>query len=234
MRRSGRRGAALAAQSAVLQRQAEHAAAAERARIARELHDIVAHHLSVIVLQAAGARASGKPAGATLEKIENSARQALGETRRLLGVLHDPDKETGLAPQPGIGELGALAASVRAAGLPVNLVISGDPAPLPATVEVSVYRIVQEALTNVLKHAGPARADVTIGCAQETVTIEVTDDGTAAPAPLPTAGGHGLAGMRERAAVFGGELRAGPRPGGGFAVLARLPLTGGLPPGMPS
>jgi signal transduction histidine kinase len=232
--RARRQAASMAARSAALQRQAEQATVAERARIARELHDIVAHHLSVIVLQAGGARASGRPAEATLEKIENSARQALGETRRLLGVVRDPAGEAGLAPQPGIGELDALAASVRAAGLPVNLVISGDPAALPATVEVSVYRIVQEALTNVLKHAGHASADVTIGCAQETVTIEVTDNGTAEPAPLVPAGGHGLAGMRERAAVFGGELRAGPRPGGGFAVLARLPLAGGLPPGEPS
>ena len=176
-----RRAVALAARSAAWQRQAEQAAAAERARIARELHDIVAHHLSVVVLQAAGARASGKPAGATLEKIENSARQALDETRRLLGVLRDPDEEAGLAPQPGIGELDALAASVRAAGLPVNLVIDGDLAALPAAVDVSVYRIVQEALTNVLKHAGPARAEVTIGCDQDAVTIEVTDDGTGQP-----------------------------------------------------
>ena len=232
--RARRQAASLAARSAALQRQAEQATAAERARIARELHDIVAHHLSVIVLQAAGARASGKPAEATLEKIENSARQALSETRRLLGVVRDPAGEAGLAPQPGIGELDALAASVRAAGLPVNLVISGDPAPLPATVEVSVYRIVQEALTNVLKHAGPARADVKIGCAQETVTIEVTDDGTGEPGRQAPRGGRGLAGMRERAAVFGGELRAGPRPGGGFAVRARLPLADGLPPGEPS
>ena len=173
-----RQAAALAARSAALQRQAEQAAAAERARIARELHDIVAHHLSVIVLQAAGARASGKPAGPSLEKIENSARQALAETRRLLGVLRDPDEEAGLAPQPGIGDLDELAASVRAAGLPVHLVIDGDPAALPAAVDVSVYRIVQEALTNVLKHAGPARAEVTIGCAADTVTVEVTDNGT--------------------------------------------------------
>jgi signal transduction histidine kinase len=229
-----RQAVSMEARSAALQRQAEQATAAERARIARELHDIVAHHLSVIVLQAAGARASGSPAEATLEKIEDSARQALGETRRLLGVVRDPAGEVGLAPQPGIGELDTLAASVRAAGLPVNLVISGDPAALPATVEVSVYRIVQEALTNVLKHAGQARADVTIGCAEETVTIEVTDNGTAEPGrPVPV-GGHGLAGMRERAAVFGGELRAGPRPGGGFAVLARLPLGEGPPPGEPS
>jgi signal transduction histidine kinase len=222
--------AALATRSAELQRQAEQAAAAERTRIARELHDIVAHHLSVIVLQAAGARASGKPAEVTLEKIENSARQALAETRRLLGVLRDPDEVTGLAPQPGVGQLDALAASVRAAGLPVHLVIDGDPAALPAAVDVSVYRIVQEALTNVLKHAGPARAEVAIGCAADNVTVEVTDNGTAEPGSRVPADGHGLAGMRERAAVFGGELAAGPRPGGGFAVRARLPLGSGLRP----
>jgi signal transduction histidine kinase len=226
--RSRRQAASLAARSAALQRQAEQATAAERARIARELHDIVAHHLSVIVLQAAGARASGRPAGAPLEKIENSARQALAETRRLLGVLRDPDddsdEETGLAPQPGIGDLDALAASVRAAGVPVNLVIDCDRAALPAAMDVSAYRIVQEALTNVLKHAGPARADVAIGCADGTVTIEVTDNGTGEPGRQAPAGGHGLAGMRERATVFGGELAAGPRPGGGFAVRVRLPL----------
>lgn len=225
------RAVLLAAQSAASQRRAEQAAAAERARIARELHDIVAHHLSVVVLQAAGARASGKPAGAALEKIENSARQALDETSRLLNVLRDPDEEAVLAPQPAIGELDALAARVRAAGLPVNLVIDGDLAALPAVVDVSVYRIVQEALTNVLKHAGPARAEVTIGCAAGTVTIEVTDNGTGQHGNGSPGGGHGLAGMRERAAVFGGELAAGPRPGGGFAVRARLPLGGALPPG---
>jgi len=225
--------ASLAVRSAEAQRRAEQAAAAERARIAWELHDIVAHHLSVIVLQAGGARASGKPAGPALEKIENSGRQALAETRRLLGVLRDPGEETGLAPQPGIGDLDALAASVRAAGLPVKLAVSGDLAALPAAADVSVYRIVQEALTNVLKHAGPARADVTIGCAEDVVTIEVTDDGAGQPGPPSPTGGHGLAGMRERTAVFGGALVAGPRAGGGFAVRARLPLGGG-PPGEPS
>jgi signal transduction histidine kinase len=226
--------ASLAARGAALQRQAEQATAAERSRIARELHDIVAHHLSVIVLQAAGTRASGKPAEAALEKIENSARQALDETSRLLNVLRDPGEEAGLAPQPGIGELDALAASVRAAGLPVNLVIDGDLTALPAVVDVSVYRIVQEALTNVLKHAGPARAEATIGCAAGTVTVEVTDNGTGPPGTGSPGGGHGLAGMRERAAVFGGELTAGPRLGGGFAVRARLPVGGDLPPGRPS
>ena len=229
--RARRQAASMAARNEALERQAEQATAAERARIAREMHDIVAHHLSVIVLQAAGARASGRPAGATLEKIENSARQALADTRRLLGVLRDPAEETGLAPQPGIGDLDALAASVQAAGLPVSLVIDGDLSALPATVDVSVYRIVQEALTNVLKHAGPARADVTIDCGLDAVTIEVTDDGTAEPGHQAPAGGHGLAGMRERAAVFGGELAAGPRPGGGYRVRARLPLGDGLPSG---
>ena len=226
--RARRRAEALAERNAALQRQAEQAADAERARIARELHDIVAHHLSVVVLQAAGARASGKAAGAALEKIEHSGRQALAETRRLLGVLRDTDEETGLAPQPGIGELDALAASVRAAGLPVNLVISGDRAAVPAAVDVSVYRIAQEALTNILKHAGPARADVRIGCADEAVTIEITDDGARKPGNQAPAGGLGLPGMRERVAIFGGDLHAGPRPGGGFAVRARLPLGDGL------
>jgi signal transduction histidine kinase len=225
--RARRQAASLARRNAALQQQAEQAAVAERTRIARELHDIIAHHLSVVVLQAAGARASGKAAEAALEKIEHSGRQALAETRRLLGVLRDTGEEAGLTPQPGIGELDALAASVRAAGLPVNLVISGDHTALPAAVDVSVYRIVQEALTNVLKHAGPARADVTIGCTDGAVTIEITDDGTGEPGEGDPAGGHGLAGMRERVAIFGGELRAGPRADGGFAVRARLPLGDG-------
>ena len=225
-----RRTASLARRNAALQRLAEQAAAAERVRIARELHDIVAHHLSVVVLQAAGARASGRPAGPTLEKIENSGRQALAETRRLLGVLRDPGQESGFAPQPGVGELEMLAGTVRAAGLPVRLVIDGDPEALPAAVDVSVYRIVQEALTNVLKHAGSAGADVSVACGPDAVTIEITDDGTGPSGQArkqgdqPTASGHGLAGMRERAAIFGGEFHAGPRAGGGFAVRARLPL----------
>jgi signal transduction histidine kinase len=228
--RARRQSVALAERNAALELQAERATTAERARIARELHDIIAHHLSVVVLQAAGARASGKPAEAALEKIEHSGRQALAETRRLLGVLRDTDEETGLAPQPGISELGALADIVRATGLPVNLVIDGDPAALPAAVDVSAYRIVQEALTNVLKHAGSARADVTIGCADEAVTIEITDDGTE-PRQQTRADGHGLAGMRERVAIFGGEFHAGPRAGRGFAVQARLPLGDKPPPG---
>ena len=226
--RARRQSASLAARSAALQRQAEQATAAERARIARELHDIIAHHLSVVVLHAAGARACGRADPATLEEIEHSGRQALTETRRLFGVLRDPDEETGRAPQPGIGELPALAGSLRAAGLEVSLSVDGDHTALPPAVNVSAYRIVQEALTNVLKHAGPARAEVTVGCADSAVTIEVTDDGPGNPVPPAPGGGQGLAGMRERVAVFGGHLRAGPRPGGGFTVCAWLPI--GEPP----
>jgi signal transduction histidine kinase len=218
-----REAAALAGRSAALERQAEQAVAAERARIARELHDIVAHHLSVVVLQAAGARASGRPADGALQKIERSGREALTEMRRLLAVLREPREETGRHPQPGVGELPALADSVRAAGLTVHLIVDGDHVTLPAAVDVSAYRIVQEALTNVLKHAGPAHAEVAVGCADGAVTIEVTDDGPGVTAAAGS-GGQGLTGMRERVAIFGGELRAGPRPGGGYAVRARLPL----------
>jgi signal transduction histidine kinase len=226
--RARRQAVSMAARSTALQRQAEQAAAAERARIARELHDIIAHHLSVVVLHAAGARACGRADPVTLEEIEHSGRQALTETRRLFGVLREPDGETGRAPQPGIGELPALAGSLRAAGLEVSLSVDGDHAALPPAVSVSAYRIVQEALTHVLKHAGPARAEVTVGCADSAVTIEVIDDGPGHPAPPAPTGGQGLAGMRERVALFNGDLRAGPRPGGGFTVWARLPI--GEPP----
>jgi signal transduction histidine kinase len=230
--RARRHAVALAEHNQALARLAEQAVTAERARIARELHDIVAHHLSVVVLQAAGARASGRPADRALEKIEHSGRQALTEMRRLLGMLREPDEEPALAPQPGLGELPALAESVRAAGLPVRLVVDGDGAALPAAVDVSAYRIVQEALTNVLKHAGSARAEVSIGYVDDSVTIEVTDDGPGLEAgdlvwAEATQGGRGLTGMRERVALFGGDLRAGPRPDGGFAVRARLPVGDG-------
>jgi signal transduction histidine kinase len=226
--RARRQAASLAGRNAALKLQAEQAAANERTRIARELHDIVAHHLSVIVLQAAGARAAGKDAAAALQKIEHSGRQALTETRRLLGVLRDTAEDGDLAPQPGIGELMSLADSVRAAGLQVNLVVRGGEAALPAAVDVSVYRIVQESLTNVLKHAGTAHADVTVGCGDGAVTIDITDDGKSKQRDASQSDGHGLAGMRERVAIFGGEIHAGPRPGGGFAVRARLPVGDGL------
>ena len=178
----------------------------------------------MIVLQAGGTRASGKPAGQALEKIENSARQALAETRRVLGVLRDPDEVTGFAPQPGIGDLDALAASVRAAGLPVNLVIDGDFAAPPATVDVSAYRIVQEALTNVLKHAGPARADVTIGCTRKPSRSRSPTTEPGEPVPRRLAAGTGWPGCASGPRSSAVNWRAGPRPGGGFAVRVRLPL----------
>jgi signal transduction histidine kinase len=187
------------------------------------MHDVVAHHLSVVVLQAAGARASGSPSLGTLEKIEHSGRLALAETRQLLDVLRGSDGDLELAPQPGIAALPALVASLREAGLPVSLDVDSERPPLPATVDVSTYRIVQEALTNTLKHAGPASARVKIECSDDAVAIEVRDDGTGTAGGRSTAG-HGLIGMRERVALLGGELRAGPEPDGGFAVRARLPL----------
>jgi signal transduction histidine kinase len=147
--------------------------------------------------------------------------------RRLLGVLRQPGEQLGrpeLAPQPGVAELAALAEGVRAAGLPVVLAVDGDPAGLPAAVDISAYRIVQEALTNVLKHAGQASAQVRVRCGADEVLIAVTDDGAGPQPGGPGGAGHGLAGMRERVALFGGELTAGARPGGGFAVRARLPL----------
>jgi signal transduction histidine kinase len=227
--RGRREGVAQAARTAAAERQAERAVADERARMARELHDIVSHNLSVVVLQAAGAQAvGGQDADPALEKIERSGRQALVEMRRLLGVLRQPGEQPArleLSPQPGVAELAALAEGVRAAGLPVVLVVDGDPGGLPAAVDISAYRIVQEALTNVLKHAGQASAQVNVRCGADVVQIEVTDDGAGPQAGGQPGAGHGLAGMRERVALFGGELTAGPQPGGGFAVRARLPLS---------
>jgi signal transduction histidine kinase len=220
--RSRRDARDLAGRAATLERETATALADERARMARELHDIVSHNLSVVVLQAAGARASGANAS-TLEKIERSGREALVEMRRLLGVLRqDGDGTTKLAPQPGIEQLETLAETIRAAGVAVELEIDGHRDRLPSALELSVYRIVQEALTNTLKHAGNARAHVAVRCSDGALTIAVVDDG---PAQAPTGHvGHGLAGMHERVALFGGSLSAGPRPEGGWAVHARLPI----------
>jgi signal transduction histidine kinase len=224
----GRKQTAIqAARAAAAERQAELAVVNERARMARELHDIVSHNLSVVVLQAAGGQAAGSSDAGTLEKIERSGRQALVEMRRLLGVLRQPGDQpepASLAPQPGIAALGALAEGVRAAGVPVRLVVHGDPAALPAAADISAYRIVQEALTNVLKHAGPASADVVVSCRPDDVVIEVTDDGVGQPADDQRPRGHGLIGMRERVALFGGELNTGTTPSGGYSVRATLPL----------
>jgi signal transduction histidine kinase len=202
------------------------AVAEERARIARELHDIVAHSVSVMVLQTGGVRLRLGPEHATereaLESVEQAGREALAEMRRLLGVLRTADEDPELGPQPGLGQLDRLVAQIRDAGMPVELRVEGEPAPLPAGVDLSAYRIVQEGLTNALRHAGPARAEVVVRYARDAVEVAVLDDGAG---PGPTDGrGHGLAGMRERVRLFGGELQAGARAEGGFALRARLPV----------
>ena len=223
--RSSRERAVLEAATAARERAAEDAVAEERSRLARELHDIVSHNLSVVVLQAGGARAQGDDvAGGALEKIERSSREALVEMRRLLGVLRENHDDAALAPQPGISQLEALAATIRSAGLSVEVTISGDHADLPPALDLSAYRIVQESLTNTLKHASAAHVQVRIQRHPDALTIDVVDDGVGATNGNRSGTGHGLVGMRERVAMFGGTLDAGPRRGGGFAVCARLPL----------
>ena len=275
---------------------ARRAVAEERARIARELHDVVAHHVSMMVVQSeAGASvvaADPRRAEGAFDAIGATGRQALAELRRLLGVLRDDgadrpvppplrsgslggprgggpasarsrgwgpggdddrDGAQALAPQPGLGRVGALVDQVREAGLPVELVVEGDVRPLPAGVDLSAYRIVQEALTNAVKHAGPARAEVRVRYGTGHLEVQVRDDGGGpGRRPRPPKGatrgwdpggggataaadgggggqGHGLVGMRERVALYGGELEVGPRAEGGFAVTARLPLGAGSP-----
>jgi signal transduction histidine kinase len=206
--------------------QAKIAAAAERARIARELHDIVAHHVSVMVVQADGARYalrtdSGR-AETALTAISDTGRQALTEMRKLLGVLRSAGEQPGLAPLPGLGELRELLDQARAAGLEVSYTLTGAPRELPEGAELAAYRVVQESLTNTRKHGGlAATAAVTLRYEPDGLTVEVTDDGIASPGDEPP--GHGLAGMRERIAMYGGTVQAGPLPGGGFGVSAHLP-----------
>jgi signal transduction histidine kinase len=222
--RSGREQRRLEAEAAAREHAAHEAVAEERARLARELHDIVSHNLSVVVLQAGGARAQGAHApDGTLEKIERSSRAALVEMRRLLGVLRNGDETAALAPQPGIAQLAALVQTMEAAGIDVELTVDGDGIDDHPALDLTVYRIVQEALTNTLKHAGATRARVTIRREAEVLTVSVEDDGAGTAADMPGTG-QGLTGMRERVALFGGELDAAPRAGGGFAVRARLPL----------
>jgi signal transduction histidine kinase len=216
---------------------ARRAVVEERLRLARELHDVVAHSISVIAVQSGvGAHVANtqpEEAAKALAAIEATSRAALTELRRLLGVLRQEGEPQGsLAPVPGLADLDALLAEVAKAGLAVRLGVEGTPSPLPAGVDLSAYRIVQEALTNVVKHAGPARAQVVVGYGDRDVTVEVTDDGRGVTAPTGDGRarvGHGLIGMRERVAAFGGNLEAGPRPGGGFRVAARLPLAADQP-----
>ncbi|WP_369140538.1 sensor histidine kinase [Modestobacter versicolor] len=205
------------------------AASTERARIARELHDVVAHSLSVVIAQADGGRYAGQhdPAAATgaLEAISATGRQALTDMRSLLGVLREGDGQE-FAPQPDVGAIVQLVDDVRASGLDVDLIVEGVQQPMPAGAQLAAYRIVQESLTNVLKHAGPAgRAWVRLHWRPDGLEVAVLDDGRGASAAIAESDGQGqgLLGMRERAELHGGRLSAAPREGGGFGVHAHLP-----------
>jgi signal transduction histidine kinase len=210
---------------------AREAVAFERKRLARELHDVVTHSVSVVVIQAQGAQRvleGEQPAARqALDTIEEAGRAALTEMRRLLGLLRDdePERESARRPQPGLDSLGRLAAQVRAAGLAVEIGRSGDDVPLSPALELTVYRIVQEALTNALKYAGQAKVTVAIITAPPDLHVRITDDGPGLTTGTGLSGGRGLLGMRERVAVYGGELTAGSRDGGGFEVCARIPLS---------
>jgi signal transduction histidine kinase len=202
------------------------AAAEERVRLARELHDAVGHSVSVMVVQAGAERlALGEERPATREAllaIERTGREALAEMSRLLGLLRKEGEGLALAPRPSLAQVGALVATVRDAGVAVDLRVEGEQIDLPPGVDVSVYRVVQEALTNVVKHAGPARACVVVRYGDWAVEVEVSDDGS--QSVNGKAPGYGLAGMRERVELHGGTLEAGKRSEGGFRVKARLPL----------
>jgi signal transduction histidine kinase len=202
----------------------------ERLRIARELHDVVAHTLATINVQAGVAAhlLSGRtadPATEALATIRDASKQALAELRSILAVLRQAGEADPTQPTPGLGQLDTLLSGTRRTGLQVDLHIEGSPIMLPAAVDLAAYRIIQEALTNVIKHAGPATATVHIRYQTDTLVVEVTDTGQGAAA-VGSGDGHGIIGMRERAVSVGGRLEAGPCPGGGFAVSARLPLSG--------
>jgi len=205
---------------------AYEAVAEERTRIARELHDVVAHAISVMVLQARGGRRmldeNAAETREALDAIEHAGEQALAEMRRLLGMLRENDEQLALAPQPSLRRLPDLADQLSRAGLPVDLQVEGDPVELPPGVDVSAYRIVQEALTNTLKHAGPAHARVVVRYRDDGLELEIADDGEGTG--QNGGSGHGLAGIRERVGIYGGRLESGPQREGGFLVRARLPL----------
>ncbi|MCW2883025.1 MAG: two-component sensor histidine kinase [Sphaerisporangium sp.] len=210
--------------------QARIATAAERARIARELHDVVAHNVSVMIVQADGAGytidSDPEQARRAVQTISSTGRQALAEMRRLVGVLRQDDGgEEDYAPQPGLAELDELVTQIRQAGLPVEFTVGGAYRGLPEGEQLVIYRIVQEALTNTLKHGGPgARARVEMEYGPREVLLRVTDDGRGAAAPRGIEG-HGLIGMRERVAMYDGSVHASPRTGGGFQVAVRLPVS---------
>ena len=212
-----------------LERERAEAISSERARIARELHDVIAHSISVVVLQAVAAMGildrEPERVREPLGRIEQSGREALAELRRLLGIVRSESEDGDLAPQPGLDDLDKLLESVRSTGLAVELNVEGTSEQVPRGVDLSAYRIIQESLTNTLKHAGPASARVHVRYLGDWLELEIADDGRGeAAANGIGGGGRGLVGMQERAALYGGELQAGPQNGGGFTVRARLPL----------
>ncbi len=203
------------------------AVADERTRIARELHDVVGHSVSVMTVQASAARRLLKPhqekEREALLVVEQTGREALAEMRKMVGVLRRPEESPALAPQPSLEHLDKLVAHTEERGLPVELRIEGEPQPLPAGVDLTAYRLVQEGLTNAIKHARAAHAEVVVRYGNGDVEVTVTDDGPGDGGG--ESGGHGLVGMRERVAVYGGELEAGPRAEGGYRLKARLPIS---------
>lgn len=211
--------------------QAARAVAEERARIARELHDVVAHQMTVMTLQAEGARRIARDADPrvvdALDTIRGSGHEALSEMRRMVGLLRTDPEDVDLAPQPGVDRLDELVDHMRDAGLSVDIAREGSVRPLAPGVDVNVYRIVQESLTNVLRHGGPgATASVTLSYQPNSIEVDVVDDGRGSASSLNGhSGGHGLVGMRERVALLDGRLKAGPRPGGGFEVHAMIPVS---------
>jgi signal transduction histidine kinase len=207
--------------------EARDAVAEERARIARELHDVVGHAVSVMTVQASGVRRLLKPdqerEREALEVVERTGREALAEMRRLVGVLRRPEEAPALAPQPSLQHLERLIQQAHEAGLPVEVKVEGRQEELPAGVDLTAYRLVQEGLTNAIKHAGATRAEVVVRYGTDAVELVVTDNGRGSSDGKAESGGHGLVGMRERVAVYGGELEAGPGPNGGYTLHARLP-----------
>jgi signal transduction histidine kinase len=212
---------------AAREQRAARAVAEERNRIARELHDVIGHSVSVMTVQASAVRrrltADQGVEREALETVERVGREALAEMRRMVGVLREVGDDPSREPPPGLSQVAGLVDKVRATGLPVELTITGDPRPLPGGLDLTAYRLLQEGLTNTLRHAAePARAEVAITYGEAALELSVRDDGR--PTPAGAEAGHGLLGLRERVAVYGGELVARPRSGGGFELVATLPL----------
>jgi signal transduction histidine kinase len=226
-----RQATELRSRAEVAELRAREAVNEERQRISRELHDVIAHTVSVMVVQTGAVRRLLGPdqdrERASLMVVEEIGREALTEMRRMLGILREPEEPGALSPQPSLQRVDALVEQVREAGLPVQLRVEGRAEPLPPGVDLCAFRIVQEALTNTLKHAGPAHAEVLVRYAGDDVELEVVDDGRGSNGT--SSGGHGLLGMKERALLCGGTFETGVGPGGGFAVRARLPIHGSAP-----